>query len=158
LNEKADKRVVAAVTYRRKNGAVEFLLVKTKHGDKWTFPKGHVKRGESGADAAGREAREEAGVDGLVSDTPFAVYAYPDSSDHGGERLVAAYLLEVVSQTSPDRKEKGRDPTWFDPETAKRRLAEGGREQRYSEEHARIIDLALSQMRANPVHVRPQNA
>jgi|GEM_PF-4495095 len=35
-------------------------------GERWTFPKGRLERGESPAQAAAREAREEAGISGRV--------------------------------------------------------------------------------------------
>jgi 8-oxo-dGTP pyrophosphatase MutT (NUDIX family) len=141
-------RVVAAVCYRRRDGGVEFLLVRTKRGRKWTFPKGHVERGEAPAEAVAREAREEAGVSGSVADEPFTYYAYPAGSDGPGERQVAAYLLEVASQEAPGRGEKRRDPTWFDLEAAKAKLSEGGRERRYGEEHARVLAAALAELGA----------
>ena len=53
--------VAAAVPVRRRNGGdLEFLLVRTSNGERWTFPKGRVERGESMPEAAAREAREEA--------------------------------------------------------------------------------------------------
>ncbi len=38
------QRLVAAVCYRRRNGDIEFLIVRTKGGKYWTFPKGHIKK------------------------------------------------------------------------------------------------------------------
>jgi len=138
--------VVAGVCYRRRDAAVEFLLVRTKRGDKWTFPKGHVEQGEAPPEAVAREAREEGGVTGVVEQHPLTRYVYPSGSDRGGERPVDAYLLEVSSWTAPAGAEGRRDPAWFSPEDAKERLAEGGREPRYAEEHGRVVDAALAQI------------
>jgi mutator protein MutT len=45
------------------------LLVRAKRNpDAWIFPKGHIETGETPREAALRETREEAGVDGLVVD------------------------------------------------------------------------------------------
>ena len=64
--------VAAAVPVRRRAaGGLEFLLVRTSNGERWTFPKGGVERGESMSQAAAREAREEAGVTGLVGSEPL---------------------------------------------------------------------------------------
>ena len=57
--------VAAAVPVRRRDaGGLEFLLVRTSQGGRWTFPKGRIEPGESPSAAAAREAAEEAGVDG----------------------------------------------------------------------------------------------
>jgi len=50
---------VAAVCYRIKGDDLEFLLVRTRSG-RWTFPKGGVDGDATNADAAAREAYEEA--------------------------------------------------------------------------------------------------
>lgn len=147
---KERKKVVAGVCYRRRNGDVEFLLVRTKGGAKWTFPKGHVAESEEREPwrAAAREAREEAGVLGVVETTPFARYAYPDtrSKRESGDSVVAAYLLDVTSRERPRADEEFRDPSWFAPGEAIEKLAEGGREQRYVDEHARVVSAALERI------------
>ena len=113
----ARRRIVAAVPVRpRAAGGLEFLLVRTSTGDRWTFPKGGCERGESLAAAAEREAAEEAGVVGRVAGGPVAEYRY-------GEDLVTAFVLEVEHAGLP--AEPGREPTWFGFEAARSRLAEG---------------------------------
>ena len=57
---------VAAVCYRRVNSHLEFLLVHTNGGNKWTFPKGAPEPRLSHSQAAEREAREEAGAIGAI--------------------------------------------------------------------------------------------
>ncbi len=47
---------VAAICYRRHGAAVEFLLVNTNGGNKWTFPKGSPCANMSHSQAAEREA------------------------------------------------------------------------------------------------------
>lgn len=135
--------VVAAVCYRVRGRRIEFLLVRTKGGGRWTFPKGHVKtnEGEKPWEAAAREAREEAGAIGYPRRTPVAHYRYPGGSlNTGGEHEVAAYMLEVVSQEPPE--ETFRQPSWFTPSEARQRLAEGGREPIYVAEHERVLRAA----------------
>lgn len=52
------------IVYRTTNDAVEYLLVRPKKAGKteWVFPKGHIDKNESKAEAAVREVREETGV------------------------------------------------------------------------------------------------
>ena len=130
---KAD--LVAAVAVReRAAGGVEFLLVRTSNGQRWTLPKGHRDRGETLAEAAAREAAEEAGVAGTVDAEPFAHYRYPAAG--GGWQLVAAFRLHVDRDGLP--AEPRRDPAWFGLETARSRLA-AGREPGYGEEMERLL-------------------
>jgi 8-oxo-dGTP pyrophosphatase MutT (NUDIX family) len=100
---------------RLATGGVEFLLVRTHDGDRWTFPKGGCERGETLAEAAAREAVEEAGAAGRIGARPIAEYRY-------GDDTVTAFLLEVERADLP--AEPGRDPTWFGFEAARSKLAE----------------------------------
>lgn len=49
------------LAFRRTSRGIDFAMVRDSYG-KWTFPKGHVKRGESNEDAAEREVMEEVGL------------------------------------------------------------------------------------------------
>ena len=67
---------VAAVCYRRRGLSVEFLLVNTNGGNKWTFPKGDPESSLSHGQAAEREAWEEAGVRGTIESRHFCLYIH----------------------------------------------------------------------------------
>jgi 8-oxo-dGTP pyrophosphatase MutT (NUDIX family) len=113
----ASRRVVAAVPIRpRAAGGVEFLLVRTRDGERWTFPKGGCEAGETLSQAAAREAAEEAGAVGRVGSEPIAEYVY-------GEDVVTAFVLGVNRIHKP--AERGRDPSWFGFEAARSKLGEG---------------------------------
>jgi 8-oxo-dGTP pyrophosphatase MutT (NUDIX family) len=129
--------VAAAVPVRRRKGAVEFLVVRTSHGERWTFPKGRVERGESLSQAAAREAREEAGVSGRIGTQPLGVYRYAPSRN--GSDDVTAFLLEAEREGLG--AEPGRDPTWVSLAAARSRLAEG-RDPGYGEAMQRILRAA----------------
>src|ERR1700735_3892675 len=72
---------VAAVCYRIRGKAIEFLLVQTR-GGRWIFPKGSAEPGLTHAQAAALEAFEEAGVHGCIEEAAFAQYR----RKRGGER------------------------------------------------------------------------
>lgn len=113
---------VAAVCYRLRDGEPEFLLVRTRNGH-WTFPKGAVGRDATNADAAAREAYEEAGVRGRVERLPFMSYRHCKPRRQNSRRhvvMVQAHLCKVQRLASPE--EEYRDPTWFPASKAKRRL------------------------------------
>lgn len=128
---------VAAVCYRRTGSGIEFLLVNTSAG-KWTFPKGGVGRGNSPRKAALQEAWEEAGASGTIQKTSFASYLH---DRHNDSVLIDAFLLKV--RHTVDAIEPYRNPQWFSPEEAKKRLFES-RSVRYRREFERVIELALA--------------
>jgi 8-oxo-dGTP pyrophosphatase MutT (NUDIX family) len=138
---------VAAVCYRRRGSEVEFLLVNTNGGNKWTFPKGSPEPRLSHSQAAEREAAEEAGAIGTIEPRHFHLYIHSKGVfwQPGGvqEFVVKAFLMEVDQSRRPT--EGHRRPTWVSPEEAKRRLAKG-REVKYSHELETAIDRALERI------------
>ena len=52
------------IVFTRSSRGIFFAMLKDSYG-KWTFPKGHVKRGEKYEEAARREVGEELGVEKL---------------------------------------------------------------------------------------------
>jgi 8-oxo-dGTP pyrophosphatase MutT (NUDIX family) len=159
--------LVAAVCYRvRSHGVLEFLLVQTR-GGRWIFPKGGVEPGLTQAQSAALEAFEEAGVHGRIEEMPFARYyvtrgdrksgkAKPKSRSKPDERSgkntetmeqgepVTAHLCEVSYLEPP--QEADRNPTWFSPQKAKRRLLEG-RSAKFGAELAGLVDRAVARIR-----------
>jgi 8-oxo-dGTP pyrophosphatase MutT (NUDIX family) len=133
-----ERRVVAAVCYRRQaNGNIEFLLVRTRAG-RWTFPKGGVDGDPTPAVAAAREAHEEAGVHGRVE--PLAFTRYLHYKNRGAAHTVNAHLCKVLRLETP--REVYRSPRWFSAEKAKRRLRQE-RPTRYAQELERVVDHAV---------------
>ncbi len=138
---------VAAVCYRRQNSRFEFLLVNTNGGRKWTFPKGGADSRLSHSQAAEREAREEAGVIGVIEPRHFHVYIHSKGVfwQPGGvqEYVVKAFLMDVRQTRRPD--EDNRNPTWFDAEETRVVLSKG-REVKYARELEAVIDRALEHL------------
>ena len=122
---------VAAVCYRRVNSHVEFLLVHTNGGSKWTFPKGAPEPRLSHSQAAEREAKEEAGAIGIIEPRHFHIYVHSKGVfwQPGGvqEYVVKAFLMEVRQTRRPE--EDYRNPTWFDAERARADSGQGPRSQ-----------------------------
>ncbi len=137
---------VAAVCYRLRGPDIEFLLVQTR-GGRWTFPKGSTESGLTHAQAAALEAFEEAGVHGRIEEVSFARYIRQRGDPRRSTAIefsVNAHLCEVRWLEAP--QEAKRNPTWFSPEKAKRRLCED-RGQDYGNELARVVDRALARLR-----------
>ena len=93
-----------AVVARNIDGAVRLLLVRSSDGKNWLFPKGHIEDGETAEQAAVRETREEAGVDGPVI-APLGTGEYT----RGGKRLtVEFFLLEFRGEVDSDEARERR--------------------------------------------------
>jgi 8-oxo-dGTP pyrophosphatase MutT (NUDIX family) len=138
-----ETNIAAAVCCDRSDGQLRFGLVQTSDGVRWTFPKGHKRRGETLPEAALREAVEEAGISGRVDGTRLLAYRYPASRrGKTGDDLVAAFVLEVVRVGPPT--EPGRALVWCDLEEACVKLAEQ-REPVYAQEMERVLLAAEAQ-------------
>jgi 8-oxo-dGTP pyrophosphatase MutT (NUDIX family) len=138
---------VAAICYRRRASRVEFLLVNTNGGNKWTFPKGCTDNRLSHSQAAAREALEEAGAIGVIEPRHFGLYLHSKGvfwqPSGVQEFVVKAFLLEVTRTRQPG--ESMRNPTWFSASEARRMLAKG-REVKYAAELQAVIDRALERI------------
>ena len=92
--------------------AIEFLLVNTNGGNKWTFPKGSTGPALSHSQAAEREAAEEAGAIGTIEPRHFHLYLHSKGVfwQPGGvqEFVVKAFLMEIHQMRRPD--EANRKP------------------------------------------------
>jgi 8-oxo-dGTP pyrophosphatase MutT (NUDIX family) len=130
---------VAAVCYRERGGAIEFLLVQTRGSRRWTFPKGKAEAGLSHAQAAAIEAFEEAGVHGRMEEASFVRYFSRSKSAARGT-AVSAHLCEVLRLCPP--KEGNRNRTWFSVREAKERLREGRRAE-HAAEFTRVVGRAV---------------
>jgi diadenosine hexaphosphate hydrolase (ATP-forming) len=106
------------VAFRRRRGRVEILLVRSKKDPSiWIFPKGHIEPGETAADAALRETREEAGEDGEL----LRPLGRPLEFMSGEEPVRVRYFLIRGTGTVTSREE--REKCWLPVDEARRALA-----------------------------------
>ena len=82
----------AVVPFISKNGVTEVVLVRSSSNKNWVIPKGRIENFMSPEDSAAKEAFEEAGVVGDVSNEVFAEYKY---TKRGDVCHVKVYPLEV---------------------------------------------------------------
>lgn len=82
----------AVVPFIMNNGVTEVVLVRSSSNKNWVIPKGHIEHFMSPEDSAAKEAFEEAGVVGDVSNQVFAEYTY---NKRGSVCHVKVYPLEV---------------------------------------------------------------
>lgn len=106
-----------------KNG-IEVLLVTGRRSGRWTIPKGWPMRGKSLAEAAAREAFEEAGVRGTVAPNPIGTFRHVKQQLAPGEIAVRIIVHPLwVDRELPKWPELGqRKRKWFKPVDAARRV------------------------------------
>ena len=103
-----------------KGNKPEVLLVTGRRSGRWIIPKGWPMLGKSLADAAAREAFEEAGISGQVDPKPLGSFHHARRSFFGTlevEILVHPLAVEKELSDWPERGE--RDRRWFPLKTAR---------------------------------------
>jgi 8-oxo-dGTP pyrophosphatase MutT (NUDIX family) len=117
------------VVFRRRDDVVEVALISVGEKPRWQLPKGLVGKGESPEDAALREVREEAGVEGeLVAPVETAEYWYFGGAGRGGARVrfhkfVHFYLLRYARGSPADHDHEVNEARWVEIGEAARMLA-----------------------------------
>ncbi len=114
------------VCVRRMRGRDYVAAVRVKGGTVLALPKGHIDAGESSADAAAREVREEAGVTGeFVEKLGDVRYWY----SRDGERVmknVAFFLFRYRSGRVEDHDHEVDSAEWVPLDEAPKLLAYRG--------------------------------
>jgi 8-oxo-dGTP pyrophosphatase MutT (NUDIX family) len=111
----------AALPYRRREEQkLEIMLITSRDTGRWVIPKGWPIPNLAPADAAAREAYEEAGLVGRIGYRPVGRYNYDKRLGDGSNVhcAVDVFALEVEKQRKswPERDE--RRTRWFMVEAA----------------------------------------
>jgi 8-oxo-dGTP pyrophosphatase MutT (NUDIX family) len=119
-------RQFAALPCRKGKGGLEVMLVTSRDTGRWVLPKGWPMKGLTGAEAAAREAFEEAGLRGKVKGKPLGSYDYPKRLACGDcvPVTVRVYRLDVTRELDdwPERGQRTR--RWVTPAEAASLVAE----------------------------------
>lgn len=116
----------AALCYRMRKDRPEILMVTSRGSRRWILPKGWPEHAMTPAAVALREAWEEAGVRGRVTDHCLGLYSYR-KYDLGGRALpcLAMVYPVLVDSLADDYPEAGqRRRKWMRRKKAARRVAE----------------------------------
>ncbi len=101
---------------------VRVLLVTSRENKRWVIPKGNPTSGMVAHRAAAQEAREEAGVLGLVCPTPLGSYRYRKRRTNGASLMVDVdvFPLAVNRELDTWKEQSQRERRWFSlPEAAR---------------------------------------
>lgn len=118
---------VAALCWRisRKKG-LRILLITSRDTGRWVVPKGWTMHNRTDPEAAAREAYEEAGVRGVVSNRSLGLYTYFKKFPRGRviPCAVRVFSLEVSERLKVYPETGQRRAKWFTPQKAARKVAE----------------------------------
>lgn len=105
----------SVIPFQRRNGQTAFCLISTRKGN-WIFPKGIIDPGETVQETATKEAAEEAGIGGVISDQPLGQYEY---FKWGTTLTVTVFLMEVF-QVDNAWEEDWRQRKWVSAAEARK--------------------------------------
>ena len=106
----------SVIPYRLQAGKPEILVISSRKKKHLIVPKGINEPGLTPQQSAAKEAREEAGVEGIVSAEPLGRYRY---EKWGGLCTVDVYPMEVTRVLPEEEwEESHRGRSWVSPEKA----------------------------------------
>lgn len=126
LGKRPNSLQVGALCIDAENKAI--LLITSRGTGRWVIPKGWPMGGCSLAEAAAKEAWEEAGIRGRVADKAIGRYRYDKMQDDGFAIPVevAVFSLQVESCHSDFPESHERQLSWFPPQEAALLVSEPG--------------------------------
>jgi 8-oxo-dGTP pyrophosphatase MutT (NUDIX family) len=117
---KGDAQFAALPWRRRADGGVEVLVITSRETRRWVLPKGWPMKAMTPAEAAAREAYEEAGVIGQTEAEPIGAYPYAKRLRGGALQTVQVqvFAMEVTAEQRAWPEKDQRDKLWTTRETA----------------------------------------
>lgn len=106
----------AVIPWRLHNGAVEIMVILSSRKKHWVVPKGIKEPGMSAQQSAAEEAREEAGLEGVVGDEALGSYRY---KKWGADTTCHVYPMKVTRELPyHEWEENHRQRTWVTAQQA----------------------------------------
>lgn len=112
VNEKS----CGAIVYRKYHGNTEILLIRHINSGHWSFPKGHVEKGETELQTAHREVLEETNIDILIDPTFRHTVSYSPKKDTHKE--VVYFIGKARNTNFIPQEEEIADIKWIEIDRA----------------------------------------
>lgn len=104
------------IPYCKINGELKLLLISAGSKQKWAFPKGVIEPGLSPQASAAKEAWEEAGLKGIVTDQALGCYS---REKWQGTCTIEVFPMAVTEMVDTHEwEESHRQRQWFSPKQA----------------------------------------
>lgn len=107
------------IPYRIKKNKMEVLLITSRNGNGWLMPKGIIDKGLEPAESALKEAFEEAGIIGNISETINWIFKY---SKWEGVCEVIVYPMLVEKELDDYPEKDLRKKKWFSVKEATKKV------------------------------------
>ncbi|MFH1846941.1 MAG: NUDIX hydrolase [Candidatus Omnitrophota bacterium] len=126
----AEQRFAAGgVVIKKEKNSFQILLIKDSY-NRWTWPKGHIEKGETKEVAALREVTEETGLKdiNIIEEIGKQEYFF---TLKGAKIFKTVYIFLINSETTDTtvQLEEIQEAEWFSPEEALEKIEyEGSRE------------------------------
>jgi len=101
-----------AIVFRKFHGNTEILLIKHINSGHWSFPKGHVEKGETEIQTAKREIMEETSVDVIIDPTFRETVTYSPKKDT--VKVVVYFLAKAKNVDFLPQKDEISEIRWAD--------------------------------------------
>jgi len=122
------------------NNPDKVLLINRKKQGDWSFPKGHVEKGESYEECAIREVKEETGLNVTLSEV-FGTVRYKSNS---GKDIIAKYFIAYTVGSETFNPEPKVVPKWVNISEAGEVLSHKNMSDFYKENAPKIMPLSLA--------------
>ncbi|NLV98242.1 MAG: NUDIX domain-containing protein [Clostridiaceae bacterium] len=113
------ERSCGAIVFREINEELRVLLVQHS-ASHWSFPKGHVEKGESDYETAIREVREETGIDIEITSDFSRASTY--SPYPGARKTVVFFIGDYLGGSLRPQLEEVQRVAWLKPEDSMKYL------------------------------------
>ncbi len=113
--------------YRLGESGIEVMLLTSRGTGRWVIPKGWPIVGKKPRVVALIEARQEAGISGIVGRRPIGSFPYSKTMEGGEERLCECivFLMLVTKERPSWREQAQRRRAWFPRDLAANLVEEG---------------------------------
>lgn len=115
MNETVLQFSAGGVVYRKSNSALEVIILTRGEGEIFCLPKGKIEKSETPQEAALREVKEEAGLNGIIERElgKIKYWFYSDEDKARVHKTVTFFLIKYESGDTADHDTDAEEVRWL---------------------------------------------